>query len=86
MICPYYIAGGDQKKKKNSNSVPLRFSCWGGGAKMPTQEKKYLGNQGILAKSRNWVETEPSAWKQNCVNSDQNLPGSKYQSFVVLSF
>ena len=53
---------------------------------MPTQEKKYLGNQGILAKSRNWVETETSAWKQNCVNSDQNLPGSKYQSFVVLSF
>ena len=29
---------------------------------------------------------QPSAWKKDFVNSDQNLPKSKYQSFVVLSF
>ena len=59
---------------------------------MLTQEKTHicskLGNiiPKIIQESQNWVETKPRDRKQNFVNSDQNLPKSKYQGFVVLFF
>ena len=53
---------------------------------MSTHEKNIFRKLGNISKISKMDRAEPSARKQNFVNSDQNLPGSKYQSFVVLSF